>query len=65
MLHPFLIPSVILVIIHSHTKNQVNISDHSEIKWSTIYLAKFQSPMVISWLKIIQPERISKLICNL
>jgi hypothetical protein len=65
MLHPFLIPSIILVIIHSHAKNQVNISNHSEIKWSTKYLAKFQSPMVISWLKIIQPERISKLICNL
>jgi hypothetical protein len=49
ILHPFLIPSMILVIIHSHAKNQVNISNHSEIKWSTKYLVKFQSPMVISW----------------
>jgi hypothetical protein len=28
-------------------------------------LAKFQSPTAVSWAKIIQPERISKLICNL
>jgi hypothetical protein len=28
-------------------------------------LAKFQSPTAVSWPKIIQPEQISKLICNL
>ena len=52
--------------MHSHTKNQVNISNHSEKKVvTTKYLAKFQSPTAVSWPKIIQPERISKLICNL
>jgi len=29
------------------------------------YLAKFPSPTAVSWPKIIQPERISKLICNI
>jgi hypothetical protein len=31
------------MIIHSHTKNQVNISNHSEIKWwhPNIWLARF------------------------
>jgi hypothetical protein len=48
--------------IHSHTKNQVNISNHSEKKgMTTKYLAKIQSPTAVSWPKIIQPERISKL----
>jgi len=32
---------------------------------TTKYLAKFQSPTAVSWPKIIQPEQISKLICNL
>jgi hypothetical protein len=32
---------------------------------TTKYLAKFQSPTAVSWPKIIQPERISNLICNL
>jgi hypothetical protein len=32
---------------------------------TTKYLAKFQSPTAVSWPKTIQPERISKLICNL
>jgi hypothetical protein len=32
---------------------------------ATKYLAKFQSPTSVSWPKIIQPECISKLICNL
>jgi hypothetical protein len=32
---------------------------------TTKYLAKFQSPTAVSWSKIIQPERISKSICNL
>jgi len=32
---------------------------------TTKYSAKFQSPMAVSWPKIIQPERISNLICNL
>jgi hypothetical protein len=31
---------------------------------TTKYLAKFQSPTAVSWPKIIQSERISKLICN-
>jgi hypothetical protein len=31
---------------------------------TTKYLAKFPSPMNVSWPKIIQPERISKLICT-
>jgi hypothetical protein len=44
---------------------QVNISNQSEIVVTTKYLAKLQSPMAVSWPKIIQPERISKLICNL
>ena len=52
-----------LMIIHSHTKNQVNISNHSEIKWK--YLAKFQSPRAIAQPKIIGPERNVNLICNL
>ena len=52
------------MIIHSHTKNQVNISNHSEIKWSK-YLAKFQSPKAITRPQIIGPERNVNLICNL
>jgi len=32
---------------------------------TTKYLAKFQSSTAVSWPKIIQPEQISKLICNL
>jgi len=32
---------------------------------TTKYLAKFQSPLVVSWPKIIQPEQISKVVCNL
>jgi hypothetical protein len=32
---------------------------------TTKYLAKFQSPTAVSWPKIIQPEWISTLICNL
>ena len=45
------------MIIHSPTKNQVNISNHSEKKVvTTKYLAKFQSPTAVSWPKIIQPE---------
>jgi len=32
---------------------------------TTKYLAKFQSPKAVSWPKIIQPEWISKSICNL
>jgi len=32
---------------------------------TTKYLAKFQSPTAASLPKIIQPEQISKLICNL
>jgi hypothetical protein len=32
---------------------------------TTKYLAKFQSSTAVSWPKIIQPKRISKLICNL
>jgi hypothetical protein len=51
------------MIIHSHTKNQVNISNHSEIKWSK-YLAKFQSPKAITRPQIIGPERNVNLICN-
>ena len=54
------------MIIHSHTKNQVNISKHSEKKVvTTKYLAKFQSPMAITQPKIIGPERNENLICNL
>ena len=53
------------MIIHSHTKNQVNISNQSEIVVTTKYLAKLQSPTAVSWPKIIQPERISNVICNL
>ena len=32
---------------------------------TTKYLAKLQNPTAVSWPKIIQPERISKMICNL
>jgi len=32
---------------------------------TTKYLTKFQSPTAVSWPKIIQPEQISKSICNL
>jgi len=51
--------------LHSRIRNQVNISNHSEKVVTTKYLVKFESPMVVSWPKIIQPERISKLIYNL
>jgi hypothetical protein len=41
-------------------------SNHSEKKvMTTKYLAKFHSPTAVSWPKIIQPEWISNLICNL
>jgi hypothetical protein len=44
-------------LIYAPCKNQVNISNHSEKKVvTTKYLAKFQSPMALSWPKIIQPE---------
>jgi hypothetical protein len=44
-------------LYYSHTKNQVNISNHSGKKAvTTKYLAKFQSPMAVSWPKIIHPE---------
>jgi hypothetical protein len=37
------------MIIHSHTKNQVNISKHSKKKVvTTKYLAKFQSPRALT-----------------
>jgi hypothetical protein len=52
------------MIIHSHTKNQVNISKHSKKKWWTKYLAKFQSTNTITWPKIIGPEWNVNLICN-
>jgi hypothetical protein len=49
----------------SYTKNQVNISKHSEKKvLTTKYLVKFQSPKAITWPKIIEPERNVNLICN-
>jgi len=32
---------------------------------TTKYMAKFQTPTAASWPKIMQPECISKLICNL
>ena len=53
--------------IDSHTKNQVNILNQWNKVVTTKYLAKFQSPtaVTVSWPKIIQPERISKWICNL
>jgi hypothetical protein len=54
------------MIIHSHTKNQVNISNRSEIKWWQLNIwTNFKSPTAVSWPKIIQPEEISKMICNL
>ena len=54
------------MIIHSHTKNQVNISSHSKKKVvTTKYLAKFQSPTAVSLQNVIQPDWISKVICNL
>jgi hypothetical protein len=44
-------------LYYSHTKNQVNISNHSGKKAvTTKYLAKFQSPTAVSWPEIIQPE---------
>jgi hypothetical protein len=52
------------MIMHSHTKNQVNISNHSNKVVTTKYLAKFQSPRAITWPKIIGPERNVNLICN-
>ena len=53
------------MIIHSHTKNQVDISNHSKKKWlTTKYLAKFQSPRAINRPKIIGLERHVNLICN-
>ena len=53
------------MIIHSHAKNKVNISKHSEKKVvTTKYLAKFQSPRAITRPKIIGPERNVNLICN-
>jgi hypothetical protein len=44
-------------------------SQYLKSEWSRVvttkYLAKFQSPLVVSWPKIIQPEWISKGVCNL
>jgi hypothetical protein len=53
-----------LITIHSHTKNQVNISNYNEKKVATKYLAKFQSPRAITRPKIIGPEQNVNLICN-
>jgi hypothetical protein len=41
--------------LYSHTKNQVNISNHSEIKWWQLNI----------WPNFIRPERNVNLICNL
>jgi hypothetical protein len=55
---PFSYLDLWLVIIHSYTKNQVNISKHMQKKVvTTKYLAKFQSPRAITRPKIIGPER--------
>jgi hypothetical protein len=45
--------------LYSHTKNQVNISNRSEIKWWQLNIwTNFKSPTAASWPKIIQPEEI-------
>ena len=55
-----------LIIIHSYTKNQFNISKHSGKKVvTTKYLDKFQSPRAITRPKIIGPKRNVNSICNL
>jgi hypothetical protein len=48
------------LIIHSHTKNEVNISNHSEIKWWQLNIR----PKAITRPKIVGPERNVNLICN-
>ena len=51
--------------LYTHTKNQVNISNHSEIKWWQLNIWPNFKAQWLSWPKIIQPERISKLIISL
>ena len=54
------------LIYNSYTKNQVNISKHSEKKVVTTKdLTKFQSLRAITRPKIIEPERNVNLICKL
>jgi hypothetical protein len=52
--------------IHSHTKNQVNISIHSKIKWwqLNIWPNFIVQARAITRPKIIEPERNVNLICN-
>jgi hypothetical protein len=54
------------MIIYSHTKNQVNISIHSEIKWwqLNIWPNFIVQARAITRPKIIGPERNVNLICN-
>ena len=53
------------MIIHSHTKNQVNISNHSEIKWWQLNIwPNFKVQRTITRPKIIGPDRNVNLICN-
>ena len=53
------------MIIHPHTKNQVNISNHSEIKWWQLNIwPNFKVQRTITRWKIIGPDRNVNLICN-
>jgi hypothetical protein len=65
IIQPEWISKLICNFIHSHTKNQVNISNQWNKVVTTKYLAKFQSPTAITRPKIIGPERNVNLICNL
>ena len=51
--------------INSHTKNQVNISKHSEKKWWQLNIWPNFSLRTITLPKIIGPEQNVNLICNL
>jgi hypothetical protein len=52
------------MIIHSHTKNQVNISNHSEIKWWQLNICQISKSKGHNSAKKLGPERIVNLICN-
>ena len=52
------------MIIHSHTKNQVNISNYSEIKWRQLNICPNFKVKGHNMPKIIGPERNVNLICN-
>ena len=62
---PIPIKHYLLIDIEFFSELKVSCGLSEKKVVTTKYLAKFQSPMAVSWPKIIRLERILKLICNL